>query len=210
MKGQSWAQRILTLRVEHLQLNQQYFAGALGVSVSGVSNWENGLTVPASDNLGVLIVTLVESVLTDHPASLVVGALTGCGRNHLQRVRVLTCLERKERLPPFAAQGMSPPIWRPERSPRPEWIRGMRHALKLSQHHFAVLLSFTIAGVSRWELGKGCLSDLSALFLELLSNVLNVHPPPTVVQRLRHAGPQRLAVLRALADLEWHPSLPAV
>jgi DNA-binding transcriptional regulator YiaG len=153
MNDQTWTQRILTLRVEHLQLNQQYFAGALGLSVSGVSNWENGLTVPQSDNLGVLIVTLVESVLNDHPPSLVVRALTGCGRNHLQRVRVLTCLERREKLPPLLTHG-TPSTWRPERIPRPEWIRGMRQKLKLSQHHFAHVLSFTIAVVSRWELGK--------------------------------------------------------
>ena len=72
----------------------------------------------------------------------------------------------------------------------------------MTQQAFASLLGFSFVSVNKWENGGSTPTGLSAVLLALLESALRAHPPLQVVQALRSAGGDPLAVVRGLTELE--------
>lgn len=200
-----WAARIKTLRLERFKTNQQAFADFAGVSLMTVSCWERRKAKP--DDLSVLIVMLLESVLNVHPIAVIVASLRTAGPQRLSIVRMLAWLERQKGLTRAVT---SPPSWSPQLE-RESWamqIKGIRGELKVNQQTLASLIGYGAGTLCGWAKGEVTPSALGKLILELLSNVLKGHSPAYVLARLRETKADRLVLVRALAYLERHPTIP--
>ncbi|MBI5531783.1 MAG: helix-turn-helix transcriptional regulator [Deltaproteobacteria bacterium] len=81
-------------------------------------------------------------------------------------------------------------------------VKPLRSKLGMTQQAFASLLGISFVSVNKWENGGSTPTGLSAVLLALLESALHVHPPLHVVQALRSAGGDPLAVVRALTELE--------
>ena len=182
------------------------FANLIGIGVKALRKWASGSRPP--HRLGEILLELLETVLEIHPRALVVGSLRNAGPDPLSVVRVLTWLERHTTISePVTLLAVSPASTSIPEKDCPEWVKGMRAALGVSQQRLADLLGFSDAPVVRWENGRATPMGLAEVILVLLSNALNGHPGGALVECLGKADGARLVVVRALAWLERHPSV---
>jgi transcriptional regulator with XRE-family HTH domain len=79
----------------------------------------------------------------------------------------------------------------------------------MNQQRFAEVLGVTVMTVSRWETGLTAPKGLSALILTFLGNVVRLHPRQTLLDTLRKVGSEPLPLVRMLAWLKRHPSIPS-
>ncbi len=200
--------RIKEIRTQ-LNVSQRALARVLGVRPVNMSRWERGFARPSA--MMRVILALLESVLNAQPHHVVLGTLRNVGAAHIDRIRALTFLERHPNLTqPLTIPGNPFPAWP---VPRPPWtarIAEICGKLALSQDEFADLIGFTAMAVSHWRHGRFRPSDLSEVILELLECVLEVQFRITVLQVLRMAGNEPLALVRALTHLERHPAILVV
>ncbi len=89
-----------------------------------------------------------------------------------------------------------------------EYVERIRRGLKLNQQCFAELLGVTVVTVSRWETGAAIPKGLSAVLLNLLSNVVKLHASQTILDSLRRVATDPTSRMRVLVWLERHPSIP--
>lgn len=87
----SWAERVKEMRAK-LKLNQQHFAGLLGVAVMTVSRWENGLATPRA--LSALVLNLLSKVIDQHSRQTLIDALRRAGSEPADLVRMLVSLDK--------------------------------------------------------------------------------------------------------------------
>lgn len=81
-------------------------------------------------------------------------------------------------------------------------VRRLRGALGLSQQAFASLLGLSFVTVNRWEGGRAVPHRLGRVLLQLLDGAMGIHPTGRVLEHLLAAGPEPLALVRALVRLE--------
>lgn len=104
----AWGARVKDMRAK-LKLNQQHFAGLLGISVMAVSRWENGSTTPTG--LSALVLELLWNASGVHHRQTLLDFLRRAGPEPLGVVRMLTWLERHPSIPegPASAHSTPPP-----------------------------------------------------------------------------------------------------
>ena len=83
---------------------------------------------------------------------------------------------------------------------KPRQVKSLRKKLGLPQEQLASLLGLSFATVNRWENGQTTPSGLGLILLQLLTEVVVLHPAETVVSQLRQA-PNQLAVVKLLVTL---------
>lgn len=81
-------------------------------------------------------------------------------------------------------------------------VKELRTRLGMTQQAFASLLGISFVSVNKWEKGRATPTGLSALLLAFLESALTLQHPLIVVQALRGAGGDPLAVVRTLTELE--------
>jgi DNA-binding transcriptional regulator YiaG len=75
-----------------LGLTQQAFADMLGLSFVSINKWENSASAPTG--LSEVMLELLNSVLSRHPAELVLANLLRCRGIPIDVIRTLTRMER--------------------------------------------------------------------------------------------------------------------
>lgn len=87
-------------------------------------------------------------------------------------------------------------------------VKGLRRAFKLNQYHFGSMIGFSPTTVSRWENGEAVPTGLALVVLEMLVQVLKLHPCTVIPPALKQNGSTPTAVLRTLFYLELNPTCP--
>lgn len=88
-------------------------------------------------------------------------------------------------------------------------IKALRKKTGLNQQGFASLIGVSTVTVNRWERGHMVPSADSAGFLALLGKAIEQLPVAEVLQRLRAAGNDRVAVYRVLFEIETKGAVEA-
>ena len=84
----------------------------------------------------------------------------------------------------------------------PDTVKVLRTQLGMTQQAFASALGISFVSVNKWENGGSSPTGLSSILLRLLESALQSHSPRVVSDRLRSVGPDPLAIIRTLIEME--------
>lgn len=84
----------------------------------------------------------------------------------------------------------------------PAQIKTLRQSLNMTQQEFASLLGLSFVSINRWEQGHSAPTGLSLVLLQLLQGALARVQAQDLVRDLRTTGPEPLAIIRRLVQME--------